>query len=189
MMKRYRVFFCVLIVILVPWSSLVANAPQERPDLGELRKQIELFESVLNQSLKQAFGGPFDTLDGAQGAYLPGYGVVFSFEVNLSPVINMGPFNPVPTPKREAAQRAEELRRRDKAKAIADEVLANFGQTLSSLGPNESVAVIIHTAAAHPDKVERSTIVVSVDKKSIEERQANTIDRPQFARKLTTTEY
>jgi hypothetical protein len=168
---------------------VVANAQPEKPDLGELRKQIELFESVLNQSLKQGFGGPFDTLDRAQGAYLPGYGVVFSFEVNLSQVVNMGPFNPSPTPKREAAQRAEELRRRDKAKALAEEVLAKFGQTLSLLSPNESVAVIIQMAAAHPDKLERSTIVVSVDKKSIDARQANTMDRPQFARKLTTTEY
>jgi hypothetical protein len=188
-MRHYRVFFYVLIGILVPWSSVVANAQPEKPDLGELRKQIELFESVLNQSLKQGFGGPFDTLDRAQGAYLPGYGVVFSFEVNLSQLVNMGPFNPSPTPKREAAQRAEELRRRDKAKALAEEVLAKFGQTLSLLSPNESVAVIIQMAAAHPDKLERSTIVVSVDKKSIDERQANTIDRPQFARKLTTTEY
>jgi hypothetical protein len=188
-MRHCRVFFYVLIGILVPWSSVVANAQPEKPDLGELRKQIELFESVLNQSLKQGFGGPFDTLDRAQGAYLPGYGVVFSFEVNLSQVVNMGPFNPSPTPKREAAQRAEELRRRDKAKALAEEVLAKFGQTLSLLSPNESVAVIIQMAAAHPDKLERSTIVVSVDKKSIDERQANTIDRPQFARKLTTTEY
>jgi hypothetical protein len=189
MMRRYGVFFCVLIGILIPWGSLGANAQQERPDLGELRKQIELFESVLNQSLKQAFGGPFDTLDRTQGAYLPGYGVVFSFEVNLTPLLNMGPFNSSPTPKREAAQRAEELRRREKAKAIAQEVLTNFGQTLSLLSPNESVAVIIQTAAAHPDKVERSTIVVSAEKKSIDERQANTIDRAQFARKLTTTEY
>ncbi len=188
-MRRYGVFFCVLIGLLVSWGSLVVNAQQERSNLGELRKQIELFESVLNQSLKQTFSGPFDTLDRAQGAYLPGYGVVFSFEVNLSPRLNMGPFDSMPTPKREAAQRAEELRRRDKAKEMAEEVLSNFGQTLSLLSPNDSVAIIVHTAAAHPDKVERSTIVVSVEKKSIDERQANTIDRAQFARKLTTTEY
>jgi hypothetical protein len=189
MINRHWRAISGLIGILVFSSSLGVNAQQNKTNLGELKKQIELFETILNQSLTQAFGGPFDTLDKAQGAYLPGYGVVFAFEVSLSPLQNLGPFSAAPTSKSEQAQGENEIRRRDKAKAVAAQVLANFAQTLNLLATNESVAIIIHTVAAHPNKIERSTIVVSAERKLIEERQTNTIDQAQFVRNLRTTEY
>lgn len=166
-----------------------ARGQRDQVDLSEMKKEIELFESVLNQSLTQTFGGPFDTLSRAQGAYLPGYGVVFSFEVNLSPMRNWGPFSAGAVAKSTEEQLQEENRRRERAKAVADQVLANFGQTLTQLVPGESVTIIIHTAAARPNKIERSTIVVSAEKKLIEERQAKLIDQANFVRKLRTTEY
>jgi len=189
-MKRYYflAIFGLMGVLLSPgWTD--ARAQKTKPDLEALKKQIELFETVLNQSLTQAFGGPYDTLDKGQGAYLPGYGVVFSFEVSLSPLQNMGPFSPAPTPKSEELRREQEIRRRDKAKEVADQVLTNFGQILHELGPGESVAVIIHTVAVHPAKVERSTIVVSAEKNLIDQRQNNTINQVEFVHKLTRTEY
>lgn len=189
-MKRYYFLaICGLLGMLLSFGWTGARAQKTKPDLEEMKKQIELFETVLNQSLTQAFGGPYDTLDKGQGAYLPGYGVVFSFEVSLSPLQNMGPFSPAPTPKSEELQREQENRRRDKAKAVADQVLTNFGQILRQLAPGESVAVVIHTVAAHPHKVERSTIVVSAEKSLIEQRQNSTIAQAEFVRKLTTTEY
>lgn len=165
------------------------RAQKTKTDLEEVKKQIELFETVLNQSLTQAFGGPYDTLDKGRGAYLPGYGAVFTFEVNLSPWQKMGPFSPPPTPKSEQLQLEQENRRREKAKEVADQVLTDFGHILRELAPGESVAVIIHTAAVHPNKVERSTIVISVEKSLIDQRQNNTIAQAEFVRKLTTTEY
>jgi hypothetical protein len=101
----------------------------------------------------------------------------------------MGPFSPAPTTKSEELQREQENRRSEKARAVADQVLTNFGQILRQLAPSESVAVIIHTVAVHPNKVERSTIVVSAEKSLIDQRQNNTIDQAEFVRKLTTTEY
>jgi hypothetical protein len=68
-------------------------------------------------------------------------------------------------------------------------VLTNFAQILRQLSPGESVAVIVQTVAAHPGKVERSTIVVSAEKSLIDQRQNNSIDQAEFVRKLTTTEY
>ena len=193
MKRHYFLAICGLMAMLLSlslgWRG--AKAQKTKSDLEELKKQIELFETVLNQSLTQAFGGPFDTLDKGRGAYLPGYGAVFAFEVSLSPLRNMGPFfAPSPrTPKSEELQREQENRQRDKAKAVAQQVLTNFGQTLRQLAPDESVAVVIHTVAAHPNKVERSTIVISAEKSLIDQRQKNSIDQAEFVRKLTTTEY
>ena len=169
--------------------SWAANSPQEKANLPELKKGIELFESVLNQSLAQTLGGPFETLDRARGAYLPAYGVVFSFEVNLTPLQSLGPFGPAPTPKTEQAQREEEVRRREKAKSVAQQTLGNFGQSLSPLAANESATIIIYAVAAHPGKIERSTIIVSAEKKLLDARVSGSLDQAHFIQKLSTTEY
>ena len=188
MRKFFSRALCGLLGTLVLGTSLGAD-PQGKPQLEKLKEQIEIFESVLNQSLTQAFGGPFATLDRTRGAYLPGYGVVFAFEVNLSSWHDLGPFGSSTTPGNASNERDEENRRREKAKLIAEETLASYGQTLSQLGPNETIAIVIHTVAAHPNQVERSTIVLSGDKKLIDQRQRQAIDQADFIRKLSTTQY
>ncbi len=180
---------CGLVGILLLSSSPAAAAQEEKSNLKPLKEEIEVLESVLNQSLTQTFPAPFPYLEKARGAYLPGYGVVFTFEVNLTPVLNLGPFNPALTPERDRAQRQEENRRREQAKAVAERVLADFGHTLTELAPNESVAVIIYTVAAHETGIEKSTIVVNAGKQLISEYRSNAIDRAAFLRRLTKIEY
>ena len=180
---------CALLGMLLSFGCTAARAQKTKPDLEEMKKQIELFETVLNQSLTQAFSGPYDTLEKGRGAYLPGYGAVFTFEVSLTPLHILGPFSPAPAPKSEEAQRQQEALRREKAKAVAQQVLTNFGQTLRQLSAGESIAIVIYTVAAHPGKVARSTIVVAAEKSLLDQRQNNAIDPEGFARKLSTTEY
>jgi len=187
---RLRQFPVLLLLgIFLGASSSALCSPQDKPNLAELKKSIGLFESVLNQSLAQTFGGPFETLNGARGAYLPGYGIVFSFEVNLTPLQSLGPFSPAPTAKGEQAQREEEVRRREKAVNLSEQVLGDFGQTFNQLNPGESVTIVIHTAAAHPGKIERSTIVLSAEKKLLDARLSRAINQEHFVQKLSKTEY
>ena len=188
-MRTGKIPWILLAGALLCSSAWAANSGQDKTNLPELKKSIELFESVLNQRLAQEFGGPFETLERARGAYLPGYGVVFVFEVNLTPLQKLGPFTPAATPKDEKAEREREIRRREKAEVVAKEILGNFGQTLSPLTAEESVSIVIHTVAAHPAEIVRSTIVVSAGKKLIDERANHSIDQTQFVRRLSITEY
>lgn len=174
--------------ILVCSAGLASKPSQEKQNLAEMKRGIALFESVLNQSLSQSFEGSFETLDRARGAFLPGYGVVFSFEISLTPLQNLGPFA-APTVKNDKVQREQELRRREKAKNTAEEALGNFGQALGPLTPDETVAIVIHTVAAHTDKLDRTTIVISADKKLLDARLNHAIDQAQFVQKLSLTEY
>lgn len=188
-MRRRRFPLILILGAALGASSWAANSPQDKTNLAEQKKEIELFESVLNQSLAQTFGGPFETLNQARGVYLPGYGVVFSFAVNLIPLRNLGPFSPAPTAKDEQAEREEEVRRREKAVNVAEEILGDFGQTFNQLTPGESVTIVIHTVAAHPGKIERSTIVLSAEKKLLDARLSHAINQEQFVQKLSKTEY
>jgi len=189
-MMRLRQFQMILLFgAFFGVSTGVLSAPQDKPNLAELKKGIGLFESVLNQSLAQEFVAPFETLNRARGAYLPGYGVVFSFEVNLTPLQSLGPFSAAPTAKDEQAQHEQEVRRHDKAMKIAEQVLGDYGQSLTQLTPGECVTIVIHTVAAHPDKIDRSTIVLSAEKKILDERLTHAINQERFVQKLSKTEY
>ena len=188
-MQRLRFPLILILGAALGFSSSAECSPQDKPNLAEWKKSIGLFESVLNQSLAQTFGGPFETLNQARGAYLPGYGVVFSFEVNLTPLQSLGPFSAAPTAKEEQAEREEEARRRQKAINVAEQVLGDFGQTFNQLAPGESVTIVIHTVAAHPGKIERSTIVLSAEKKLLDARLNHAINQEHFVQKLSKTQY
>src|SRR5438309_813545 len=128
-----------VVMALVALALPLGAADQEKTDIGKMREQIRMMESVLNTSLTQSFPGPFAYLDGARGAYLPGYGVVFTFELNLSAQRGMpsGPFG-VSAPLSAKQRAEEEKQRREQAKAMAQKVIADFGHTLEQLGASES---------------------------------------------------
>lgn len=188
-MKRSFWVTCGLVAVLVLKLGSFAFAQEEKSNLKSLKQEIEVLESVLNQSLAQAFPGAYSHLAQARGAYLPGYGVVFTYEINLTPMQNLRLFSSAPTPEQQRAQLQEENRRREEAKAVAERVLADFGHTLTSLPPTEAVAVIIYTNAARDTGIERSTIVVNAGKQLISEYRSNVINRAEFLRRLTKTEY
>jgi hypothetical protein len=189
MMRKLQFPLILILGAALGASGWARNSPQSRANLAELKRGIELFESVLNQSLAQTFGGPFETLNRTRGAYLPGYGVVFSFELNLTPLQDLGPFSQAPTPKEEKTQREEESRRRERAISVVEQTLGDYGQSLSMLGAGETVGIVIHTVAAHPGKIERSTIVLSADKNLLVARLNHSIDQAHFVQKLAKTEY
>jgi hypothetical protein len=188
-MTKTRMAVLGMLLVLAGSFVQAGSAPQ-KDELKKLKDEIGLMDSVLNQSISQAFATPFGVLDDARGAYLPGYGVVIDFELNLSPAsASMGPFSSPPTPQQERARLEEETRRGGQAKELAEKVLADFGHTLSDLPPRESVAIVIHTVAVREQGLQRSVIIVQAAKESIDQYRANAIDRAAFLRKLEIVEY
>jgi hypothetical protein len=178
----------VLLLLLVAsaCSALATDVPKQ--DLGKLRAQIGVLESVLNQNLSQAFPGPFGYLDKARGAYLPGYGMVFTFEVNLNPQPpSLGPFGG-PPPQTEAQRIAAIKKNRQSALELTERVLADFGHTLE-IGPDESIAFIVQGSTVGPRGMEKSTAVVRAQKRDIDQLRANAIDRAAFLNRVAVVEY
>jgi hypothetical protein len=190
--KSLKLIAAVALAALL--GSTAPAAPQDAAKSGgsqnitRLRDEIRVLESVLNQNLTQAFPAPFAYLNAAHGAYLPGYGVIFTFEINLSRP-SMGPFEGSPTAATERAKREEARRKFDQAKELSQRVLADFGHTLDQLGPDESVAVIVYGSAATAQGVEKSTAVLRVAKKDVDQYRANALDRAGFLSKVQTLEY
>lgn len=171
------------------WGGVAAPAQDKAGNLKKLKEEIGLLGAVIDQSLTQSFGSPFGVLDKARGAYLPGYGAVFSFEVNLTPKDFATPFAPQLSAERERKRNQEEARQREAARGVAERALADFGHSLSHLAPQESVAIVIHTVSVRPQGIERGTIVITGPKQLLDDFRANRIDRDAFLRRLAVTEY
>jgi hypothetical protein len=180
----------ILLFAMALSAGSARTAGPEPQNLTRLREEIRVLESVLNENLNQTFPAPFAYLDKARGAYLPGYGVVFTFEVNLNPQPPaLGPFGPERAAP-SARDRAEEAKKhRQAALDMSERVLADFGHSLEQLGDDETIAIVIHGAAVGQQGIEKSTTVVRAQKRDIDQFRANTIDRAAFLRRLQVLEY
>jgi hypothetical protein len=189
MKRALRMAAPALCAFLFLAAGEMTSAQRVKTDLKKMKDEIGILESVLNEGLDQNFGGTFGYLDKARGAYLPGFGVAFSFEVNLAPSSTGGPFGPPPTAETVKAQRETAARRKEDAKILAEKTLADFGHSLSMLDAKESVAIVIHTVGVQVQGVEKNTIVVQCDRQLIDSYRSNSIDRATFLRRLTVVEY
>ena len=178
----------VLLLLLVASAGSALATSLEKQDLAKLRDQIGVMESVLNQNISQAFPGPFGYLDKARGAYLPGYGLVFTFEVNLNPrPASLGPFG-VDQVQSDKDRVATIRKNRQAALELSQRVLADFGHTLE-VTPDEWVTIVVQGAALGPQGMEKSTLVVRAQKRDIEQFRANAIDRTAFLNRIAVVEY
>ena len=179
-------FMLLLLLVAGACSALATDVPKQ--DLVKLRTQIGVLESVLNQNLSQAFPGPFGYLDKARGAYLPGYGMVFTFEVNLNPQLgSVGPFGG-PPPQTEAQRTAVIKKNRESALDLSRSAIADFAHTLD-IGSDESVAIIIQGSAVGPRGIEKSTLVIRAQKRDIDQFRGNAINRTEFLTRIAVVEY
>jgi len=127
--------------------ALLAPAPSraQTHDYTAIKRQMEIFETVLNTSLKQRYQERFMLLQPAKGSYLEGYGVVFTLETNLSTLRYLTPFTPGPyTDKEIKDARAEKAARTKEVEALVKNLLRDHGAGLNFLNPDDNVAVVVH---------------------------------------------
>ena len=127
---------------LPPPRAAAQSAP---PNLTALKGQMEVFDAVVDQTMSQTFTAPFGLLEKTQGAYLPDFGVVFSLEVNLSPMRSPNPFDPRPLTPAEI-DRAEHTERERIVllKQTIPRLLADHATGLHDLDAAAYVAVVVH---------------------------------------------
>jgi hypothetical protein len=78
----------------------MAAATMTATDGRALRATLKNSEQTIDDRLQQMTArAPFALLGTARGAYLAGYGAVFTAEVNLAPVAGLSPFRPAYTPQ------------------------------------------------------------------------------------------
>ncbi len=141
--RRLRVAMLTFTVTLLLGHFLRAQSAP--PSYVALKAEMKVFEAVIDQTMAQTFAPPFGLLEKTKGTYLPDFGLVFSLEVNLYPLRVPSPFDPRPLSKQELGkERKTKLERIRVIKESVPRLLADHASSLHQVGPEESVAVVVH---------------------------------------------
>jgi hypothetical protein len=154
---------------LMSLGSVWAQSPPS--NLSALKGEMKVFEAVIDGTMAQTFAPPFGLLEKTKGAYLPGFGLAFSLEVDLFPTRAPNPFNAAPLSKAEI-DKAQKMERERIAtvKTSVPRLLADHAVSLRNLTAEDSVAVVVHLfvmeagGAKFPDQLVIETKKTDLDR-------------------------
>jgi hypothetical protein len=134
-------------VVLACGLGLATSGAAQNPPakLVALRGQMKIFEGVIDGNMAQVFSPPFGLLEKTLGTYLPGFGLAFSLEVNLSPARAFTPFGPPPMSQTEMKKAQQVKAERVAAvKELVPRLLADHASSLRDLTSDDHIAVVVH---------------------------------------------
>ncbi|MBI3939528.1 MAG: hypothetical protein HY315_01720 [Acidobacteria bacterium] len=183
-MKRYGVQIAWSLGLLACFPVLLRGG--NAIDYRLMRNEIQIFENILQTAIKNEFSHPLALVHEPRGAYLPGYGVNFTFLLNVNRDEVNTPFGV----KRfgAARPRAEKIRA---VREIMLKLLGDFGNALTQLGMEENFTITAHLedrTALVPSEAEQ-VLVFRVGKKTLSDYGARKIDVKQFRDHVETIEY
>lgn len=123
--------------ICVVLASMMAFAAVEN---GVTRASLTTIEKALDNKLHAAGPDPYDLLGLTRGTYLAGYGVLFTFEVNLIYSSGPNPFRPQISREEIASLRDRKFRKVLILKDTMRRTMANAA-ALPGLAPDDHVAI------------------------------------------------
>lgn len=176
---------CLLALCLSLCVAFVLPAPQtRRVSLPEIKKGCEVFEGVLNTTLRQAFPHPLLLAEKARGCYLEGYGVTFRLSVNLNRAYLLFRPNQKSKDSVDEAQSMAALRQK------LTEVLWQYGSGLSPLPSGSKISIIAHVLSRSPDMGTETArvLILTVTGRDLETARA-TPSLEEFRKKVKYVEY
>ena len=130
---------CALL-LAAPGSQQVVQQSDGRALRAVLKTSERMIDDRVQQMTSRA---PFVLLGTTRGAYLAGYGAVFTMEVNLVPVANISPFRPAYTPQEIQNLNRQKREKLGALKAGARQLLAEQAAALTQVPANEKIAIVI----------------------------------------------
>ena len=159
-------------------------------DPAQLRGQIEQFQAVIEDALRQSVRSTL--LTAPKGAYLEDYGAVFSTEASLYHIRLITPFSRRPYSQEELdqAHRAA-LERLERLKDDLRQALAEHGSLLGQLKPNHTLAVIVHlyNGVADPRRPYPSQLIFKARAASVNEYREGKITMEELVRQVRISQF
>jgi hypothetical protein len=104
-------------------------------------KQMESVQGFLNDKFRAGPTDPYDLLGTARGTYMPGYGTLFTVEMELVYVAPPSPFRRPYSPEEIAVVRERKLKKLAVLKETMRSFLVSASSQLDGLPLNEHIAV------------------------------------------------
>jgi hypothetical protein len=132
-------------VLLMSAGIGVAQVPlSNKPQADALRKETPPLQGAINDVISGTVPG-FSLLQPSKATYLEGYGLVIMLEVSLEPTRN--PFSSSKTPEE---VRTIVTQRRKEIKEKLVELLKQRVAAIDSVGPADSVSIIVYILNTNP---------------------------------------
>ena len=190
MIRRFLVPAIALLLPAAVCSGLLLGAPPARSaNLGELKKEIELFETIVHTSLNQYLPNPLFLSEVPRGALLDGYGLAFTYTINLNRSLTL-----FPKPAKTSAKGREQLTAETAIPEVQRNMTMLLGQyaaTFKHLPSDAKISIIAHVIS-RPTGTSLSgnrVVVVSTSRKDAELYQRGKISFDEFKKRVDTLEY
>ena len=187
---------CSALISPTQAQNVASEAPQGTLDFAHIRRDMAVFQGVLDTTLKQSLPGPFQILGSSKGTYLPDYGVVFSLEANVYQIRRLSPFDMRPHTQKELSDAYDQMMTRiELVKELIIRAMAEHGATLRQLGPEENLTVITHlftggfNGGSDPKREFPSQLVFIVKESVINEYREAKINQDQFAKNVKLLQF
>ena len=168
----------------------VQNSGEAKTDYAGASREIQNFEIAINGAIDRTFSGPFGLVQQPKGGYLPGYGYVFHFVVNIKRAMTSTPFGMMKNG--EDLSPEEKKRRIDGLKDELVRILLNSGSGFVKLQKNESIAIMAYFEEFNPlipGGKESKTLILSVSKSDISDPGNRQDKYNEFKQKVKIVEY
>ena len=166
-----------------------AEAPSP-VDQARLRGQIEQFQAVIENALRQDVRSA--VLSAPKGAYLEGYGAVFSTEASLYRIRPITPFSSSPYSRQELDQAHQAaLERLGRLKQDLRQAVAEHGSLLGQLKPDHTLAVIVHlfNGVADPRRPYPSQLIFKARAESVSDYRQGKITMDELVRQVRISQF
>lgn len=161
-----------------------------RLDPARIRQEIRNFETALNNTVTATFSSsPFALVQKVKGVYLPGYGMSFTFLINIHTAMISTPFGTV---KRGEAVTPEQKKKR--IEELLNKLTAGMqenGGGFRQLRKDESVTIVAFIEDRNfPDEANQNrTVLLSATERDLEEFAGQTNRFQEFKQRVRTIEY
>jgi hypothetical protein len=176
-----RTSFLVLVLVAV-------CAAEPAGTTQSVFRQVEEVERAMDQTLKTEQDlSTMSVLWKPRGAYLDGYGAVFTVELNLVPTAAISPFQR----SYDAEQiRQLNIRKRQKLEVLeeqARQMLVGAGGRLTTVPAKEKVALVVTLFYYHWEDVTNlpAQMVMQAPRQVLLDREAGRLEKAEFREKLS----
>ncbi|MGI8744585.1 MAG: hypothetical protein ACR2NN_18825 [Bryobacteraceae bacterium] len=156
------------------------------------RVSVVAMEESLDKQLSALFPeDPVMLVGVTHAAYITGYGVVFTGELNLAPSAGITPFHQTISKEEVARIHSKEVDRLPKLKLAMQQMLASSAASLDAVPADEQIAMAISLFHFHWENLTGvpSQIVMHAPRKTLLAVNAGRADRPVLSSAVTVEEF
>jgi len=161
-------------------------------DYSGLKKELAVFQGVVDTTVRQLFQGPFPILGSTKGTYLPEYGVVFNLEVNLYQIRHISPFDLKPHTSQELNEAYNAMMKRvDSLKGALVKVMGEHGPSLQQVKAEDNFTLVVHLFNVE-DEARRpcpSQIILKAKKSVLSDYRENKLTLADLAKKVEIVQF